>query len=202
MANIKVMDTIQEGVQLGLKNAPSLLGATILWILTIWIPYLNVGTTIAMCSIPVALSKGEILSPTFIFDAKYRKLMGDFLIWAGLSFIGTYVALLFMVIPGIVLKYSWSQSVYLLLDKHVNAIDALVYSNRLTYGLKKKLFLIDLVIGIAAGILMGILCSIAMKIGIVVFVIVYVAGLAAIVSIKLGVDSIVYQKLTSSSTAE
>ena len=45
---ITVAGVISEGIGLGIKNAISMLGATILWLLTIWIPYLNVGTTIAM----------------------------------------------------------------------------------------------------------------------------------------------------------
>lgn len=41
---ITVAGVISEGIGLGIKNAISMLGATILWLLTIWIPYLNVGT--------------------------------------------------------------------------------------------------------------------------------------------------------------
>lgn len=61
---ITVMGVIQEGIGVGLKNSLSLLGAIVLWILTIWIPYINVGTTIAIYTIPVALSKGKVISPT------------------------------------------------------------------------------------------------------------------------------------------
>ena len=72
---ITVAGVISEGIGLGIKNAISMLGATILWLLTIWIPYLNVGTTIAMTTIPIELSKGRVISPLFIFDGKYRKFM-------------------------------------------------------------------------------------------------------------------------------
>lgn len=65
---ITVAGVISEGIGLGIKNAISMLGATILWLLTIWIPYLNVGTTIAMTTIPIELSKGRVISPLFIFD--------------------------------------------------------------------------------------------------------------------------------------
>ena len=58
---ITVMGVIQEGIGVGLKNSLSLLGAIVLWILTIWIPYINVGTTIAIYTIPVALSKGKVI---------------------------------------------------------------------------------------------------------------------------------------------
>lgn len=61
-ANLKVIPTIQEAIQIGLKNLPSLIGAAALYILTIWIPYINVGTTIAMQSIPGKSSPQERLS--------------------------------------------------------------------------------------------------------------------------------------------
>ena len=63
---ITVTGVLSEGIGLGIKNAVSMLGATVLWLLTIWIPYLNVGTTIAMATIPIELSKGKVISPLFI----------------------------------------------------------------------------------------------------------------------------------------
>ena len=74
-----VSSILKGGIEIGLKNFISLVGALILYVLTIWIPYLNVGTTIAMVSIPAALSRGQMISPTEIFDAKYRKKHGEFL---------------------------------------------------------------------------------------------------------------------------
>lgn len=58
---ITVTGVLSEGIGLGIKNAVSMLGATVLWLLTIWIPYLNVGTTIAMNTIPIELSKGKVI---------------------------------------------------------------------------------------------------------------------------------------------
>ena len=83
---ITVAGVISEGIGLGIKNAISMLGATILWLLTIWIPYLNVGTTIAMTTIPIELSKGRVISPLFIFDGKYRKFMGEYFTLIGLMY--------------------------------------------------------------------------------------------------------------------
>ena len=144
MVEIKVTEVLKEGLNVGIKNAPSLIVATLLWILTIWIPYINVGTTIAMCSIPVSLSKGEVLSPTFIFDAKFRKKMGDFFILEGLMNMAVLFAMVFLIIPAYVLSYAWSQAIYLLLDKEITSTEALTMSNKLTYGYKWKLFLLDL----------------------------------------------------------
>ena len=139
MANLQVMPVIKDGCAIGIKNAPSLIGALILWVLTIWIPYINVGTTIALCSIPVALSKGKVLSPTFIFGSHYRKQMGDFFILEGLQTMAVYASMIFLLFPALVLSYSWSQAVYLLLDKELNPTEALSASNKLTSNSNHRL---------------------------------------------------------------
>lgn len=71
---ISVMNVLSEGISLGVKNSVSLLVATVLWIVTIWIPYLNVGTTIAMTTIPIELSKGKVISPVFILTVSIVNL--------------------------------------------------------------------------------------------------------------------------------
>lgn len=100
MRKIEIIPVISEGFQIGMKNFVSIFVAVLLWLLTFWVPYINVGTTIAILSLPVALSKGEgILSPLFIFESKYRRYMGEFFT------VRTYVALY---LPGIiVLHRSW-----------------------------------------------------------------------------------------------
>ena len=45
---LQIKQTIMDGVQYGLKNVASLLLMVVLYILTFWIPYLNVGTTIGV----------------------------------------------------------------------------------------------------------------------------------------------------------
>lgn len=137
---LDVMEIVTQGVTIGLKNFLSLLGALILYLLTIWIPYLNVGTTIAMASLPIELSKGNIMNPTAIFDSKYRKFMGDFFILQGLKTMAMIPAILFLVIPAYVLGMSWSLSVYLLLDKGMSPMQSLAASNRHTYGNKWRIF--------------------------------------------------------------
>lgn len=96
---ISVMSVLSEGISLGMKNAVSLLVATVLWIVTLWIPYLNVGTTIAMTTIPIELSKGKVISPVFIFDSKYRKYMGEYFTLIGLMLMAIIPALFFMIVP-------------------------------------------------------------------------------------------------------
>ena len=43
---LDIMQTIKDGVQYGLKNFFPLLLMVLLYVVTVWIPYLNVGTTI------------------------------------------------------------------------------------------------------------------------------------------------------------
>ncbi len=133
-------DALSNAYQIGIKNILSLIGAIILWILTIWIPYINVGTTIAIVTIPASLSRGKVISPTEIFNKKYLKYMGDFFLVTALRGIGVYIAFLFMIIPGIVLSLAWSLAVLLVVDKGLNANKSLNLSNKLTYGYKWIIF--------------------------------------------------------------
>jgi hypothetical protein len=59
-----VSQAFLESIKLGFKNFLSLLGAVILWAITIWIPYLNVGTTVAMVTLPAKMSRGTITRPS------------------------------------------------------------------------------------------------------------------------------------------
>jgi uncharacterized membrane protein len=141
-----------EGFANGMKNLPSLLGALVLWILTIWIPYVNVGTTIAVFTLPILMSKGIVFSPLDIFSKKYYRYMGEVFLAIGLMFMGIMAGVVFLIIPGIVISIAWSLAIYLILDKGVNAAEALRLSNKLTFGNKWTLFAVVLIIGIAASI--------------------------------------------------
>lgn len=154
---IDIGTAIKTSITWGITNIISLIGATLLWVLTIWIPYLNVGTTIAMITIPIELSKGKVINPTFIFDAKYRKFMGEFFILNGLQSIAISIGFAFFIIPGIVMTIAWSMSNYLLLDKEMNPMDALTKSNQLTYGNKWRMFFSQLILGLALGLVLFIL---------------------------------------------
>lgn len=127
---------LSQGFLVGMKNLPSLLGAIVLWLLTIWIPYVNVGTTIAIMTIPIKFSKGEIFSPLCIFEKQYYRYMGEFFLTCGWYTAGVLMAMIFLVVPGIVLGIIWSQALYLVLDKGVNPAKALSLSNKMTYGNK------------------------------------------------------------------
>lgn len=152
VVKIDVVTAVKTSIGWGLKNILSLIGATLLWMLTIWIPYLNVGTTIAIMTIPIELSKGNVINPTFIFDSKYRKFMGEFFILNGIQSMAVAIGCAFFIIPGIVMSIAWSMSNYLLLDKEMGPMEALSQSNKLTYGNKWRMFFSQLALGIVVAI--------------------------------------------------
>ena len=47
MKKLDFAETLKDSIEIGVKNAPSIVVAVILWLVTIWIPYINIGTTIA-----------------------------------------------------------------------------------------------------------------------------------------------------------
>ncbi len=153
-------ETLKDALVIGLKNAPSLIAAVLLWIVTIWIPYLNVGTTIAISLLPTELAKGNVINPLGIFDSKYRRYMGEYLLTVALTALGTYLAMLFLLIPGIVLSIAWSLSVYYLIEKNKNPMEAIKASNDATYGSKWAMFGITLLFVIAAFVVLFIVSMI------------------------------------------
>ncbi|TGK04278.1 hypothetical protein EHQ53_03775 [Leptospira langatensis] len=145
---------IKNSIALGLKNFLTLFVAFILWILTLWIPYFNVGTTIGLFYyLPIKIGKGESVSPTDIFDAGNRKYMGEFFLTYGLISVGVSAGLIFLIIPAMVIGISWGQALFLLLDKGLEPSQAIKKSNDITYGKKWTIFLgsLLLVISIAIG---------------------------------------------------
>ena len=198
---LEVVPTIKEGVTLALINYVSIVWAVILYVLTIWIPYLNVGTTIAMASLPAEMAKGNVLNPTFIFDGKYRRNMGEFFILMALMTGAIWVGFLFGIIPGIVISYAWYIAVILFVDKDMNALEALRESNKLTYGNKMRIFCIGLVLGVAIGLACGIVSGIFSigHIGWLQGIGTFLTLLLVIffVPATLGVDAVIYKRLTS-----
>lgn len=167
---------VSNGISNGLQNFLPLLGAFVLWLLTCWIPYLNFGTTIALASLPIAISNGEKITPMQIFDAKYRKNIGSFSLLLLFLFAGmyasmifglpgllmnnylitqtlmngnigintyiyvSYIGLAFLLIPMLVMYITWSQSVFLLLDKGTEPLESIKMSASLVHGKKWPIF--------------------------------------------------------------
>ncbi len=186
---------VSGAFSIGLKNAASLIGASILWLLTIWIPYINVGTTIALVTIPAKLSHGKVISPFEIFNSKYRKPMGDFFILAGLMNIAITIALLFMVIPGFVLALSWSLAPMLLVNQGLTPTQALTTSNQRTYGHKWTIFFGTFVLGLIIFVIEAILGYITTYVSQGLGSILLFIFLVVTIPIFLGAQAVIYRQL-------
>ena len=159
-------------------------------------PYINVGTTIAINMLPIELAKGGVISPLGIFDAKYRKYMGDFLITTGLMIIPVFIASLFMIVPGIVLSIAWSLAYFFLFEKKKNPMQAISASNEATYGSKWTMFFVLLAFVVGAYVIAGIfawICA-AIDVGFITFV-VLLALVAVIMSISLAINASFWRQL-------
>lgn len=190
-------ETLKDSVAIGVKNAPSVIAAVALWLITIWIPYLNVGTTIAITLLPTQLAKGEIVNPLGIFDSKYRRYMGEFFITMGLMVFPIFIGVLFMVIPGIVLSIAWTLSYYFLIEKGKNPIQAIKASNDATYGSKWTMFFVSLVVGVLFGIVFGIFQAIcnAIGIGFITFVVMFILYYVLAISISMSISASFWKQL-------
>ena len=196
MKKLDFAETLKDSIEIGVKNAPSIVVAVILWLVTIWIPYINIGTTIAIQLLPVELAKGNVINPLSIFDSKYRRYMGEFLITWGLMLIPIYIATLFLVVPGIVLSLSWTLSFYFLLDKGKNPIEAIKASNDATYGSKWTMFFVILVFSIIMGIVYGIFLFVcgAIDVAFITFVVMFILLVLA-ASIAMAIDASFWKQL-------
>jgi len=186
--NLSIESIIRNGMAIGLKNFVSLLLSAILYVLTIWIPYLNVGTTIAMATLPMKMSKGDTISPGEIFNEKYRKNMGEFLLLMGLLYLIVFMGFMFMFIPGIVMSIAYGYSIYFLIDKEMTPTDALNLSNKRTYGHKWSIFLAKFAFIIAAYIVGFILSYIWAPLMIIPLLLIW--------PITLGMEAHIYSQIS------
>lgn len=137
----------------------------VLWVLTVWIPYVNVGTTIALSvGAPLLLSRRQRIDPTFIFDRHYRQVMAEWFILVGLIISGIFIGFLFLLVPAIVLAFGWILAPLLLVDRGAGVLDALRQSWQATQGEKWTLFFgllaVYLIYAIPAAVVYAILSAI------------------------------------------
>lgn len=196
MKQLDFTETFKDAITIGMKNAPSVIAAVALFLVTIWIPYINIGTFIAITLLPTQLAKGEVINPLGIFDSKYRRYMGEFLITMGLMVIPTSIAFLFMFVPGIVLSLAWTLAYYFLIEKGKNPIEAIRASNDATYGSKWTMFFVMLVFCIVFGVAFGILgavCSL-IDVGFITFLVMFALVVLAI-SIDMAIEASIWKQL-------
>lgn len=191
--------TFGDAFRIGGKNILSVIGTVFLWLLTCWIPYINVGTTIALALLPLKMSEGEVISPLYIFESKYRKWMGEYLLTVVMMVITFSLAAL-TVIPAIVLMYSWSQTLFYLVGCRMNPTQAIHASNEATYGSKWIMFFVRLVFGLIYGVVMGLIVLLGVLLcrsigGIIVFVLLAIVVSACIYSISNAVSASIWMQL-------
>ncbi len=196
MNQLTISSIISNSIQIGLKNFASIIGAVILWLITIWIPYINVGTTIALIGMVVAISKGKIISPTEIFDSKYRRNMGEFFLLIAFLSIGITAGYLFVIIPGIVISIAWGQSIYLLIDKNMSPTEAISVSNKLTYGKKWTIFLGNLILSIVVIVAIIIITAIFSIISEGLATIIAIIGYIGLLVIMMAASAYIYGELS------
>ncbi|MFI3280732.1 MAG: hypothetical protein R3Y44_02040 [Rikenellaceae bacterium] len=187
---ITVIGVISDAVGIGIKNVVPLILTYLLWFVSLIVPYINVGTTIAVATIPLELSKGNIINPLFIFDPKFRRFMGEYLILVGLIGMGMAASVFFFFIPMIVIAVAWSLAILIFLDKRISPLDAIMQSNEATYGYKWTIFGIRFVLGIIGAIFMRI-CLELDTFGIILLI----AGAICLSAIGAACDAVIYRNL-------
>ena len=199
--NFTVVSTIKDGIAIGSKNIGPILVNVLLWVITLWIPYLNVGTTIGlMVGIVTKASRGEVIPFTEIFDSKYRKYMGEYFLTAGLIGVGVGAGTIFGIIPGIVIALAWSLAILLVVDKGKNPTEAITLSNNCTYGYKWKMIGIYLLTYLIFAVPLGILSGIgaALDNGNVWIILTIIMFLIALFEffVFIGLQASIYRQLT------
>jgi hypothetical protein len=204
---------IANGFSIGMRNALALLVNVILWCLTFWIPYLNVGTTIGLIALAAKMSKGEPIGPTEIFNGIYRKRIGEFFLVYAFLVLGVVIGMVFMIIPAYVIGFSWMLAPLLVIDQELDPMEALSKSNTLTYGKKWTIFfgmwLLSLIIMVPVGALIGMMALVINAIGdgsgqiLVAVVTALVAAVANVIAMAVGMGALahIYAELTKPKAA-
>ena len=185
---LNIQQTLVYGVNLGIKNIVNLLLMALLYVITIWIPYLNVGTTIGFYKAVISLSKGEAIDPTSIFSKENFKSLGDFFLLLGLQTAGLGAAAMFFFVPAMVMSLAWQFAMYFFLDKGTSPLKSLGLSYDVTCGEKWRLFFTYLLLGVAICLVLLILGMIP-KVGPFLCFL----GIIAVLPIAMGVEAVLYK---------
>ena len=191
-SKLNFQKTLTDGVNLGIKNIANLLLMAFLFLITFWIPYLNVGTTIGFYKNIIALSKGEDVVPMSIFSKENFKSLGDFFLLLCLQTAGLGAAAMFFFVPAMVLSLAWQFAMYFFLDKGTSPLKSLSLSYDATLGDKWTLFFVYLACSILTGLIVGLLAAIPKVGGILAFL-----ALIAFVAIIIGIEATLYKYFSS-----
>lgn len=190
---------LQHSFQRGVKYLVPVLVNSVLWILTIWIPYLNVGTTIGLTiGIITKMARDESIEMTEIFKPEYRKNMGEYFLVMGFIMAGVMAGMIFLYIPGIVIGVAWMLAPLFVIDKGMTPIDAISKSNSVTYGKKWTIFGSMFLIYLAGYIAIFIGALIFGKIpaiGGILVLIWTIGGMALLATVAMAAMSVIYGEL-------
>ena len=196
---ISIEGVLKDGFQIGISNFVLIFLAVLLTIITFWIPYLNVGTFIALQTLPILLGRKGQPAPscTFVFDGKYRQYMGEYFTLSGLKSLSLFPAYLFLIVPGIIISIGWSQALFLMIDKEIAPGEAMIQSAKITQGYKGTIFLTNLLLCILFGVAFGIVLAIlnAIDVGFLTFI-GMLAMIALASTVYIGVKAAIYHGLT------
>ena len=193
---LELVPTLAESFKLGIKNLFPLFLAVVLYVITFWIPYLNVGTTVGLYRLVIDMTKGKVINPLSIFDKENFTQLGDFFLLFAFMTAGIAAASLFMLVPGIVISIAWNYAFYLLIEKKVSPLKALSLSYKATYGEKWTIFLVALLVVILSAIVITLLAIIP-KVGAVLAVL---AGFVACAFV-VAVEAVLYRHFSSKADA-
>ena len=203
---IQIIATVKDGLAIARGNYFRLIATTFLYLLSSCIPYINIGTSIAVGALPAEMIKGKEIDPFYIFDSKYRRNMGEYLILVFLMLGAVFMGFFMGIIPGLVISIAWSFAAVLFVDKNMNSLEALRESNRLTYGNKWRIFAAEMLPALVLTVLVtivAVLCGIGNHVWLntlgalidLVIVIIFVPAL-------YGVQASIYKQLTEEEPIE
>lgn len=193
---LNIQQTLVDGVNLGIKNIVNLLLMALLYVITLWIPYLNVGTTIGFYKAIISLSKGEPIDPTSIFSRENYKSLGDFFLLFGLQTAGIGAAAMFFFVPAMVVSLAWQFAMYFFLDKKTSPLKSLALSYDATCGEKWRLFFTYLALGLC-------ICVVLFLLGLIPKVGPFLCflGIIAVLPITMGVEAVLYKYFSAKADA-
>lgn len=147
--------TLSESFSIGFGNFGTCGLALLLWILTCWIPYLNLGTFYGITAMLNAWAKGEPFKATDIFDSKYRRMLPELLMTSSFKSTLIFIGIL-MIIPAFVFILSTSLSTLIVIDRGYSPVEAIKESNRITYGSKWTMFGVQIILNMILSAVMGV----------------------------------------------
>ncbi|MBQ7222760.1 MAG: hypothetical protein IJS02_04775 [Bacteroidales bacterium] len=180
---LDIMKTIKDGVKYGLNNFLPLLCTVILYLLTCWIPYLNVGTTIGFYRIVIGIGRNQHIDPVSIFNKDNFQNLSGFFLLQGLVLVGTIAAAVFMLLPALIVGIAWGFAVYFYLDKGVSPLKSLQLSYDTTYGNKWRIFAVVLLACLAMSVVSALVALIP-EVGKILSVVVSLLFSAVVVAIN------------------